>query len=123
MALDATVKGASSNSYTTRSDANAYFVDRLGVSTVWDGATDANKDGKTTLVDALRLLKLLVGSGISVNGFLGKQHEHFVTLPICEDTSSCKFKMLHFNHRTRRGLHNESNDAFQHSLHLSIRVL
>ena len=44
MALDATVKGASSNSYATRSQANFYFADRLGASTVWDGATDASKD-------------------------------------------------------------------------------
>ena len=61
MALDATVKGASSNSYTTRSDANAYFVDRLGVSTVWDGATDANKDA--SLIMATRYLDNMMYKG------------------------------------------------------------
>jgi hypothetical protein len=43
MALDATVGGASSNSFGTRTEANTFFADRLYTS-VWDAASDANKD-------------------------------------------------------------------------------
>ena len=43
MALDATVGGASSNSFGTRAEANTFFADRLYTST-WDAASDANKD-------------------------------------------------------------------------------
>ena len=43
MALDATVGGASSNSFGTRAEANTFFADRLYTST-WDDASDANKD-------------------------------------------------------------------------------
>ena len=61
MALDATVKGASSNSYATRSQANFYFADRLGASTVWDGATDASKDA--SLIMATRYLDNMMYRG------------------------------------------------------------
>lgn len=43
MALDATVGGASANSFGTRAEANTFFADRL-YTTVWDAASDANKD-------------------------------------------------------------------------------
>lgn len=43
MALDATVGGASANSFGTRAEANTFFADRL-YTTTWDGASDANKD-------------------------------------------------------------------------------
>lgn len=55
MALDATVAGASANSYPTRAEADAYFADRL-YSTDWTGATNGNKDASlmmaTRYVDA-----------------------------------------------------------------------
>lgn len=43
MALDATIGGASSNSYVTRAEATTYFGDRLDV-TEWDDASNDNKD-------------------------------------------------------------------------------
>src|SRR5690242_1830582 len=43
MALDATVGGASSNSFGTLTEANTFFADRLYTST-WDAAADANKN-------------------------------------------------------------------------------
>ena len=61
MALDATVKGASSNSYATRADANTYFGDRLGVATTWDGASDANKDA--SLIMSTRYLDNMMYRG------------------------------------------------------------
>ncbi len=51
MALDATVGGASANSYATRTEGDAYFADRLN-STDWTGATSGNKDA--ALVTATR---------------------------------------------------------------------
>ena len=39
MALDATVKGASSNSFVTVANANEYFADRLGASS-WNSIGD-----------------------------------------------------------------------------------
>jgi hypothetical protein len=43
MALDATVGGASSNSFGTLEEANSFFEDRLYTS-VWDATSDANKN-------------------------------------------------------------------------------
>lgn len=43
MALDATLKGTSSNSYVTVAEANAYFADRLGSST-WNSISDEIHD-------------------------------------------------------------------------------
>lgn len=43
MALDATPKGTSSNSYATRADADAYFAD-IYAPAAWSTATNANKD-------------------------------------------------------------------------------
>ena len=43
MAIDATVGGASSNSYVTLAEATAYFGERLYAS-AWDSATDADKE-------------------------------------------------------------------------------
>ena len=61
MALDSTVKGANSNSYASRYEANAYFADRLGASTVWDSADDANKDA--SLIMATRHLDNMLFKG------------------------------------------------------------
>ena len=53
MALDATVAGASSNSYGTRTEANTFFADRLYADT-WTAASDANKD-KALITACLRI--------------------------------------------------------------------
>jgi len=53
MALDATVGGASSNSYVTRAAAETYFGDRLDV-TEWDNASNDNKDAALVMA-TLRL--------------------------------------------------------------------
>jgi len=61
MALDATLKGASANSYASRANANTYFGDRLGVATTWDGASDASKDA--SLVMSTRYLDNMMYRG------------------------------------------------------------
>jgi len=53
MALDATVGGASSNSYVDRETADAYFADRLYAS-AWDDADDTDKD-KALIMATARL--------------------------------------------------------------------
>jgi hypothetical protein len=53
MALDATIGGASSNSYVTRAEATTYFGDRLDVDE-WDDATNAQKDAALVMA-TLRL--------------------------------------------------------------------
>lgn len=53
MALDATLSGASSNSYVTRAEATTYFGDRLDVDE-WDDATNAQKDAALVMA-TLRL--------------------------------------------------------------------
>ncbi len=53
MALDATVGGASSNSYATRAVADTYFGDRLDVSE-WDAASNATKESALVMA-TLRL--------------------------------------------------------------------
>lgn len=56
MALDATVGGASANSYDTLAKADAYFADRLHT-TVWDAASDPDKSAglvtASLLIDSL----------------------------------------------------------------------
>ena len=53
MALDATIGGASSNSYVLRADATAYFGDRLDT-TEWDDASNASMDSALVMA-TLRL--------------------------------------------------------------------
>ncbi len=53
MALDATISGASSNSYVTRAEATSYFGDRLDTDE-WDDASNANKDAALVMA-TLRL--------------------------------------------------------------------
>ena len=60
MALDATVKGASANSYATRADAVAYAEDRLGQSS-WSAASETDKD--KSLIMATRYLDQLIYRG------------------------------------------------------------
>ena len=43
MAFDSTVGGASANSYVSRTEANAYFADRLN-DEVWEAASNTTKD-------------------------------------------------------------------------------
>jgi hypothetical protein len=58
--IDATVGGASSNSYATLADAEAYMEGRLNAS-LWDAATDDNKN--RALVEATRELEVLAWEG------------------------------------------------------------
>ena len=60
MALDATVKGTSSNSYATRANAVAYAGDRLGQA-AWSAASDSDKD--KSLIMATRYLDQLLWRG------------------------------------------------------------
>ena len=60
MALDATVKGTSANSYSTQADATTYFGDRLGVAT-WTSAASGDKD--SSLVMATRFLDQMMWKG------------------------------------------------------------
>ena len=53
MALDATISGASANSYVLRADAQTYFDDRLDVAE-WTDASNANKDSSLVMA-TLRL--------------------------------------------------------------------
>lgn len=53
MALDATISGASANSYVLRVDAQTYFDDRLDVAE-WTDASNANKDSSLVMA-SLRL--------------------------------------------------------------------
>ena len=53
MALDATIGGASANSYVSRVDAQSYFDDRLDVAE-WTDASNANKDSSLVMA-TLRL--------------------------------------------------------------------
>ena len=53
MALDATLSGASANSYVTRAEATTYFGDRLDVDE-WDDATNTQKDAALVMA-TLRL--------------------------------------------------------------------
>ena len=53
MALDATISGASANSYVLRADAQTYFDDRLDVAE-WTAASNANKDSSLVMA-TLRL--------------------------------------------------------------------
>jgi len=55
MALDATAKGTSSNSYVTNAEAETYFADRSGVAD-WVAATSAEEDD--SLVTATGVLDL-----------------------------------------------------------------
>ena len=57
MALDATLGGASANSYVTVAEADAYFATSFG-RTAWGSASDANKE--IVLIESTRLLDLLV---------------------------------------------------------------
>ena len=57
MALDATLGGASANSYVTVAEADAYFATSFG-RTAWGGASAANKE--IVLIESTRLLDLLV---------------------------------------------------------------
>lgn len=60
MALDATVGGANSNSYSTEAEADAYMATRLHAS-VWSSATSADK--VAVLIWATRLLDQLSWQG------------------------------------------------------------
>ena len=60
MALDATVKGTSANSYSTQADATTYFGDRLGVATR-TSASSGDKD--SSLVMATRFLDQMMWKG------------------------------------------------------------
>ena len=57
MALDATLGGASANSYVTVAEADAYFATSFG-RTAWGSASAANKE--IVLIESTRLLDLLV---------------------------------------------------------------
>mgnify|MGYP003590976210 CR=1 FL=1 len=57
MALDATLGGASANSYVTVAEADAYFATSFG-RTPWGSASAANKE--IVLIESTRLLDLLV---------------------------------------------------------------
>ena len=57
MALDATLGGASANSYVTVAEADAYFATSFG-RTAWGSALPANKE--IVLIESTRLLDLLV---------------------------------------------------------------
>ena len=57
MALDATIGGASANSYVTVAEADAYFATSFG-RTAWGSALPANKE--IVLIESTRLLDLLV---------------------------------------------------------------
>lgn len=68
MAIDATVGGASSNSYVTLSAADTYFADREP-STAWDNATAADKED--ALLTATKRLEQEPFRGTPVNPLTG----------------------------------------------------
>lgn len=56
MALDATIAGTSSNSYVTRAEADAYFLDRLNSSVNGDWTNDSAGVARTTAVKDAALI-------------------------------------------------------------------
>lgn len=64
MAIDATVGGASANSFATLAEAGAYFGSRLQ-SGAWNDASDGDKEH--ALLDATRRLSLLEYAGTQTN--------------------------------------------------------
>ncbi len=64
MALDATVGGASANSYSERADADAHFADQLHTD-VWDAAIDADKDAALVMSTLLLDTECYNGTRVS----------------------------------------------------------